>query len=62
MKSKLDQTNNKFVKVRCECKNEQVVFSRASTQVNCLVCNKPLANPTGGKADITGRVLEELQS
>ena len=58
----LVETKNKFVKVRCsECKNEQVCFSRPTTQVNCLVCDKVLAKPTGGKADFVGRVLEELQ-
>lgn len=51
----------KFVKVRCECKNEQVVFSNASTKVTCLVCSKELAKPMGGKADISARVLEVLE-
>jgi len=58
----LKEPTSKFIKVRCECKNEQSVFNKASTRVNCLVCNKPLAVPTGGKADISGRILEELQS
>ena len=49
-----------FVKVRCKCKNEQVVFDSVSTVVKCLVCNEDLARPTGGKAEITGRVLEVL--
>ncbi len=51
---------NKFVKVRCECKNEQILFSNASTKIACLVCNKELASPTGGKAKVHGRVLEVL--
>lgn len=50
-----------FVKVLCECKNEQVVFQKASTAVNCLVCGKPLATPTGGKAKILGQQVEVLQ-
>lgn len=57
----LEQPRGKFVKVRCECKNEQTIFDRAATKVDCLVCQKPLAVPTGGKADIKARVLEELQ-
>ncbi|MDP3918476.1 MAG: 30S ribosomal protein S27e [Nanoarchaeota archaeon] len=52
---------NKFLRVRCECKNEQIVFERASTNVNCLVCNKQLTKSTGGKAKIEGRVLEALE-
>jgi len=52
---------SKFIKVRCtKCKNEQIIFGNASQVVNCLVCNKELAFPTGGKAKISGRVLEVL--
>jgi small subunit ribosomal protein S27e len=55
-------TKSKFVKVRCEaCKNEQVVFSNASTSVNCLVCSKEVAHSTGGKAKIIARMLEVLE-
>lgn len=50
-----------FLKVRCECKNEQVVFSKASSQVTCLVCGKLLAKATGGKAMILGEQLEVLE-
>lgn len=52
---------SKFVKVRCpKCKNEQVIFGKAATDVNCLVCGKLLAKPTGGKAVIKVRILEVL--
>lgn len=50
-----------FIKVRCEkCKNEQVVFGKASTKVKCLVCDEVLVVPTGGRAVIKSRVLEVL--
>ncbi len=53
---------SKFVKVRCpKCKNEQVIYGKASTIVNCLVCGKMLAKPTGGKAMIKVRILEVLE-
>ena len=45
----------KFIKVKCECKNEQMVFERASTIVKCLVCDKVLAEPTGGKVRIKAK-------
>ena len=52
---------NKFVKVRCsKCKNEQIIFGKASTNVSCLVCNKELASPTGGKVKVKSRVIEVL--
>jgi small subunit ribosomal protein S27e len=50
-----------FIKVRCECKNEQVMFSTASSPIKCLVCGKPLATPTGGRAKILGEQVEVLQ-
>lgn len=53
--------NDTFVKVRCgKCKNEQVIFGKAASTVNCLVCEEVLAESTGGKAKITARVLETL--
>jgi small subunit ribosomal protein S27e len=52
---------NKFVKVRCNgCKNEQIVYSRATTHVKCLICGIELTNPTGGKANIKAHVLETI--
>ncbi|MBT3416961.1 30S ribosomal protein S27e [Candidatus Woesearchaeota archaeon] len=51
---------SKFIKVRCKCKNEQIIFEKASSEVKCLVCGEILAKPTGGKAKITTSVLETL--
>ena len=56
------QPKSKFIKVRCsKCKNEQIVFGNASTIVHCLVCDKEVAYPTGGKAKVSARVLEVLE-
>ena len=53
---------SKFFRVKCsKCKNEQIIFGRSSTRVNCLVCSKSLAEPTGGKSKIRARVLEVLE-
>ena len=58
----ISETKSKFVKVRCaKCKNEQIIFGNASTSVECLVCNKEMAHPTGGKAKISARELEVLE-
>ncbi|MDP1694196.1 MAG: 30S ribosomal protein S27e [Candidatus Woesearchaeota archaeon] len=57
---KFKEPSTKFMKVRCACKNEQIIFGKASSVVNCLVCGKPLATPTGGKAFTEARVLEVL--
>ena len=52
---------SRFIKVRCEkCKNEQIIFSKAATEVKCLVCNEVLAEPTGGAVKVKGHILEVL--
>jgi small subunit ribosomal protein S27e len=57
----LREATSRFIKIRCpKCKNEQIMFGRASTVVNCLVCGKSLAEPTGGKARVKARVLEVI--
>ena len=56
------ESASKFVKIRCpKCKNEQVMFGKASSKILCLVCGKILADPTGGKSRIKARVLEVLE-
>ena len=56
------ETKSRFIKVRCpKCKNEQIIFGKASTIVKCLVCDKVLSEPAGGKGRIKARVLEVLE-
>jgi len=60
---KLNETSTKFLKIKCsKCKNEQVLFERASSkELVCLVCKTKLAYSTGGKINITGgKVIKEL--
>ncbi len=53
---------SKFVKIRCpKCKNEQITFGKASSEVKCLVCGKVLGEPSGGKAKVKARILEVLE-
>lgn len=62
MKKVLKETTSKFIKIRCpKCKNEQITYGKTSTTVTCLVCNKTLAQPTGGKTKIKAKVLEVLE-
>ena len=59
---KVREPSSKFIKIRCpKCKNEQITFGKTATLVNCLVCEKPLAEPTGGKSRVKARVLEVLE-
>lgn len=58
----LKESTSKFIKLRCsKCKNEQIVFGKASMRVTCLVCGKSIAEPTGGKSRVKARVLEVLE-
>jgi small subunit ribosomal protein S27e len=55
--------NSKFIKIRCKkCKNEQIVFEKSSTVVNCLVCNEKISEPSGGKSKINSNILEVIDS
>jgi small subunit ribosomal protein S27e len=55
----INPPKSKFIHVMCKkCKNKQVIFSKASTVVKCLVCGEVLAEPSGGDAIIKGKVLE----
>ena len=52
-----------FFSVRCDdCENEQVVFGKAASAVDCAVCGSTLVTPTGGEADLHGEVLETVQA
>ena len=52
---------SKFLKVKCnDCGNEQVIFGNASTLIECLVCGRTLAEPTGGKTNIKTQILDVL--
>ena len=55
------EQSSKFIKVRCaKCKNEQVIFGKASNPIKCLVCDSLVAEATGGKIRVKARVLEVL--
>jgi len=54
------EPSSKFIKVRCKCKNEQIIFGKAASVIKCLVCDTVLAEPSGGKTKIKARVLEVL--
>ena len=53
----------KFIRVECpDCGNEQIVFERASTVVGCAVCGSTLAEPTSGKASLSGEVVDVVEA
>jgi len=61
MKELFTKQKSKFLKVGCpKCKNEQIIFNKASSNVKCLVCGSELAETTGGKAKIKAKVVQVL--
>lgn len=53
---------SKFLKVTCsKCKNEQIIFNKAASNVKCLVCGSELAESRGGKAKIKAKVLQVFE-
>jgi small subunit ribosomal protein S27e len=50
---------SRFAKVRCaKCKNEQVIFLSASSDVKCLICGELLAESAGGLAKMKAEIIE----
>ncbi len=51
-----------FLQVKCpDCGNEQTIFSHVATVVRCNICSAILAEPTGGKAQLKGEVVNILE-
>jgi small subunit ribosomal protein S27e len=49
-----------YLVVKCpDCSSEQVVFSRPSTKVSCVICGSLLASPTGGRGEFRAEVLRD---
>ncbi|MDI6825669.1 MAG: 30S ribosomal protein S27e [Candidatus Aenigmarchaeota archaeon] len=61
MRELIKQPKSKFLKVQCfTCKNEQIIFNKASADVKCLVCGNILARATGGMSIIKSKILKVL--
>lgn len=54
-----NKPRSKFLKVTCpKCKNEQIIFNKATSAVKCLVCGFDLIETSGGKAKIKSKVIQ----
>ena len=56
------KTRSRFLKVKCvDCGNEQVIFgAAASKNIKCLVCEKPMAESSGGKTKVKAQIIAVL--
>lgn len=52
--------SGKFLKIKCKCGKEQVLFSHLTSIINCNSCNTKLAEPTGGEAAFFGKIVKEV--
>ncbi len=60
--NEIKEPSSKFLKLRCNhCKNEQIIFGKSSSKISCLVCNKLISEPSGGKSKIKAQVVEVLE-
>ncbi|HOS81454.1 MAG TPA: 30S ribosomal protein S27e [Methanolinea sp.] len=62
MVQQIRENRSRFFKVKCpDCENEQVVFEKASTRVDCIVCGRVLSEPAGGKARLQAEILATFE-
>ncbi|AFZ70169.1 ribosomal protein S27E [Caldisphaera lagunensis DSM 15908] len=55
------QPRSRFLIVECpNCGHKQIVYSHSSFSARCLSCGALLVKPTGGKAQILGKVEKIL--
>lgn len=53
---------NKFVKIKCpDCNNEQVTYTRISSEIQCSVCGATIAKPTGGTFSTVSETVEDVK-
>lgn len=62
-KQMIPQPESRFIRLLCEkCKNEQIIFSKPSSRISCLVCGAVLARPTGGIGQVSdSKIVEVLE-
>lgn len=54
--------SGRFVKIKCkDCESVQTCFDKSTISVKCHVCGATLLEPTGGKANFRGEIIEELK-
>ena len=54
----IPKQSSKFQRIQCnECNEESVVYSHVATNVTCKSCGNILAESTGSRAKINGKIL-----
>jgi small subunit ribosomal protein S27e len=56
-----ENLRSNFLRVKCiDCGNQQIVFDRAASVVQCIICGKTLVKPKGGRSKILAQIIEVL--
>ncbi len=54
---------SRFLLVACKnCGNEMIIYSHTTKSINCRSCNQLLADRTGGRANIQGEIVKQLDN
>jgi len=57
----IPKPRSNFLSVQCaKCGEKAVVFSHTTMDVNCKSCGEPVAQKSGSKANILGKVVSAL--
>lgn len=57
----IPKPRSSFLSVQCtKCGEKAIVFSHTTINRNCKSCGELLAEPSGSKAKVIGKVLEVL--
>jgi small subunit ribosomal protein S27e len=57
----MPKPRSSFLSVQCaKCGEKAIVFSHTTTNISCKSCGELLAERSGSKANIIGKVLEVL--
>ena len=57
----IPQPNSNFLHIKCsKCEEKNIVYSHTTTNIYCKSCNEILAVPSGGRAKITGDLIDRL--
>jgi small subunit ribosomal protein S27e len=57
---KLKGIGNRFIKIKCsECGNEQITYTKGSSNISCNICGAELAKPTGGTIMTSSEITEQ---
>lgn len=57
----IPKPHSNFILVQCtECEEKRVVFTYTTADIHCKSCGQLIAEKTGAKANILGKVLNTL--